>query len=122
MLWRYVGIPDPLTMNDGLPPLQEVEAFLQQHRRPPPGKTPIQLVRVSQGEVLHRFTCFTEASNALHRPTDQISKECKGLAEPRGDYSWCFYEGRYDPEHWNDGLPTVETIMDAVSGVWVDHT
>ena len=98
MLWRFVDIPDPLTMNDGLPPLEEVQLFLKNNRRPPPGKTPVQLVRISQGEVLHRFTCFTDAATAMHRQPSQISLECRGQAEPKGDYSWCFYDGLYDPD------------------------
>ena len=122
MLWRFVDIPDPLTMNDGLPPLEEVQAFLKQQRRPPHGKLPVQLVRISQGEVLHRFICFTDASNALHRPSHHISQECRGQAEPTGDFSWCFYEGLYDPENWNNGLPSIETILEAVSVCMCGHT
>ena len=114
MLWRFVDIPDILTMNDGLPSLEEAQEFIKQHRRPPTGKLPVQLVRISQGEVLHRFSCYSEAGNALNRTSLQIAHECRGSNEPQGDFSWCFYEGLYDPENWNKGLPSIESIREAV--------
>jgi len=110
--WRYA--PEEHydeTLNDGLMPLDEAKALVQQlhrvrevhaythtptyTRRPSPTPIllpsnrrpfppclrplraqvrPVQLMRVSTNEPLHRFATFTEASSNMEVPIDRISK------------------------------------------------
>ena len=120
--WRYA--PDACyeeTLNDGLMPLDEAKALVQQlhrvrevhayththtptnphtvpattlaHTHPHPLQSPswmyrppsllfpllaqvrpVQLMRVSTNEPLHRFATFTEASSNMEVPIDRISK------------------------------------------------